>query len=45
MVNKERYAWDEDHYEDEEKEMGALYFIRRVRRMRVPKGFKLPHDQ
>jgi hypothetical protein len=34
-VNKSRYAWDEENYEDEEKEMGA----------RVPKGFKLPHDQ
>jgi hypothetical protein len=25
--------------------MGALCFTRRVRRTRVPKGFKLPHDQ
>jgi hypothetical protein len=25
--------------------MGALCFTRRVRRKRVPKGFKLPHDQ
>jgi hypothetical protein len=25
--------------------MGALYFNRRVHRTRVPKGFKLPHDQ
>jgi hypothetical protein len=25
--------------------MGALYFTRRVRKTRVPKGFKLPHDQ
>jgi hypothetical protein len=25
--------------------MGALCFTRRVHRMRVPKGFKLPHDQ
>jgi hypothetical protein len=25
--------------------MGALYFTRRVHRTRVPKGFKLPHDQ
>jgi hypothetical protein len=25
--------------------MGALCFTRRVRKMRVPKGFKLPHDQ
>jgi hypothetical protein len=23
-VNKVRYAWDEENYEDEEKEMGAL---------------------
>jgi hypothetical protein len=28
-----------------EKEMEALCFTRRVRRMQVPKGFKLPHDQ
>jgi hypothetical protein len=44
-VNKSRYAWDEGNYEDEEKEMGALCFIRRVCRTRVPKGFELPHDQ
>jgi hypothetical protein len=25
--------------------MGALCFTQRVRRTRVPKGFKLPHDQ
>jgi hypothetical protein len=39
------YAWKEEKYEDDEKEMGALCVTRRVRRMRVPKGFKLPHDQ
>jgi hypothetical protein len=44
-VNKSRHAWREENYEDDEKEMGALYFTRRVRKMRVPKGFKLPHDQ
>jgi hypothetical protein len=44
-VNKARNAWKEENYEDDEKEMGALCFTRRVRRMRVPKGFKLPHDQ
>jgi hypothetical protein len=44
-VNKARYAWKEENYEDDEKEMGALCFTRRVRRTRVPKGFKLPHDQ
>jgi hypothetical protein len=44
-VNKSRYAWDEGKYEDEEKEMDAPCFTRRVRRTRVPKGFKLPHDQ
>jgi hypothetical protein len=44
-VNNARYAWKEENYEDDEKEMGALCFTRRVRRMRVPKGFKLPHDQ
>jgi hypothetical protein len=40
-----RYAWKEENYEDDEKEMGTLSFTRRVRRKRVPKGFKLPHDQ
>jgi hypothetical protein len=44
-VNNARYAWREENYEDDEKEMGALCFTRRVRRTRVPKGFKLPHDQ
>jgi hypothetical protein len=44
-VNNSRYAWREENYEDNEKEMGTLCFTRRVRKMRVPKGFKLPHDQ
>jgi hypothetical protein len=44
-VNKAHHAWKEENYEDDEKEMGALCFTRRVRRTRVPKGFKLPHDQ
>jgi hypothetical protein len=44
-VNNSRYAWREENYEDDEKEMGALCFTRRIRRTRVPKGFKLPHDQ
>jgi hypothetical protein len=44
-VNNTRYAWKEENYEDNEKEMGALCFTRRVHRTRVPKGFKLPHDQ
>jgi hypothetical protein len=44
-VNKSRHAWKEENYEDDEKEMGALCFTRRVRKTRVPKGFKLPHDQ
>jgi hypothetical protein len=44
-VNNARYAWREENYEDDEKEMGALGFTRRVRRTRVPKGFKLTHDQ
>jgi hypothetical protein len=44
-VNKARNAWKEENYEDDEKEMGALCFTHRVRRMRVPKVFKLPHDQ
>jgi hypothetical protein len=32
-------------YEENEKEMGASCFTRRVRTTPVPKGFKLPHDQ
>jgi hypothetical protein len=44
-VNKACYAWKEENYEDDEKEKGALCFTRRVRRTRVPKGFKLPHNQ
>jgi hypothetical protein len=44
-VNNSRYAWREENYEDNEKEMGALCFIHRVRKTWVPKGFKLPHDQ
>jgi hypothetical protein len=44
-VNNAHYAWKEENYEDNEKEMGALCFTQRVRRTRVPKGFKLPHDQ
>jgi hypothetical protein len=44
-VNNSRYAWKEENYEDDEKEMGALCFTHRVRKTRVPKGFKLPHDQ
>jgi hypothetical protein len=44
-VNKLHHAWREKNYEDNEKEMGALCFTRRVRKTRVPKGFKLPHDQ
>jgi hypothetical protein len=44
-VNRLLYEWDEGNYEDKEKEMGALCFTRRVLRMQVPKGFKLPHDQ
>jgi hypothetical protein len=32
-------------YEDDEKEMGAPCFTRRVRTTPMPKGFKLPHDQ
>jgi hypothetical protein len=44
-VNNARYAWKEENYEDDEKEMGALCFTRRVHRTWVPKGFKLPHDR
>jgi hypothetical protein len=44
-VNKAHYAWDEENYEDKEKEMGALCFTRRVHRTQVPTGFKLPQDQ
>jgi hypothetical protein len=29
-VNNARYAWKEENYEDDEKEMGALCFTRRV---------------
>jgi hypothetical protein len=43
-VNNSRYAWREENYEDDEKEMGALCFTRRVHKTWVPKGFKLPHD-
>jgi hypothetical protein len=32
-------------YEDDEKEMGAPCFTRRVCTTPIPKGFKLPHDQ
>jgi hypothetical protein len=39
-VNNSRYAWWEENYEDNEKEKGALCFTRRVRKARVPKGFK-----
>jgi hypothetical protein len=31
-VHKSRYAWEEQKYEDEEKEMGVLCFTQRVRR-------------
>jgi hypothetical protein len=44
-VNNAHHAWKEENYEDDKKDMGALCFTRRVRRTRVPKGFKLPHDQ
>jgi hypothetical protein len=44
-LNKARYAWKEENYKDDKIEMGALCFTRRVRRTRVPKGFKLPHNQ
>jgi hypothetical protein len=44
-INNSCYAWREENYEDDEKEMGASCFTRRVRKTRVPKGFKLPHDQ
>jgi hypothetical protein len=43
-VNNARYAWKEENYEDDKKEMDALCFTRRVHRTQVPKGFKLPHD-
>jgi hypothetical protein len=39
-VNNSHYAWREENYEDDEKEMGALCFTQWVRKMRVPKGFK-----
>jgi hypothetical protein len=34
-----------DDYEDDEKEMGASCFTRKVRTTPVTKGFKLPYDQ
>jgi hypothetical protein len=45
QVNKSRHTWREENYEDDGKEMGTLCFTRRVHKTRVPKGFKLPHDQ
>jgi hypothetical protein len=44
-VNNAHYALKEENYEDNKKNMGALCFTRRVQRTRVPRGFKLPHDQ
>jgi hypothetical protein len=44
-VNNAHYAWKEENYEDDKKEMGVLCFTQRVHRTRVPIGFKLPHDQ
>jgi hypothetical protein len=44
-VKNSHYAWREENYKDDEKDMGALCFTRRVRKTRVPKGFNLPHDQ
>jgi hypothetical protein len=44
-VNNSRYAWREENNKDNKKEMGVSCFTRRVRKTRVPKGFKLPHDQ
>jgi hypothetical protein len=44
-VNKACHAWKVENYKDDKKEMGALCFTHRVHRTRVPKGFKLPHDQ
>jgi hypothetical protein len=44
-ANNSRYAWREENYEDDKKEMDALCFTQRVRKTRVPKGFKLLHDQ
>jgi hypothetical protein len=44
-VNNSRYTWREENYKDNKKEMGTLCFTRRVRKTRVPKEFKLPHDQ
>jgi hypothetical protein len=45
IVDNARYAWKEENHEDGEKGMGVLCFTRKVHRTRVPKGFKLPHDQ
>jgi hypothetical protein len=40
-----QWAGHSPRIKDDKKEMGALCFTRKVRKMRVPKGFKLPHDQ
>jgi hypothetical protein len=44
-INNACYVCKEENYKDDEKEMGALCFTPRVHRTRVPKGFKMPHDQ
>jgi hypothetical protein len=48
-TNSPRHGGTKSHgkaydYEDDEKEMGAPCFTRRVRSTPIPKGFKLPHD-
>jgi hypothetical protein len=35
--NNSRYAWREENYEENEKEMGALCFTRRVHKREYPK--------
>jgi hypothetical protein len=44
-VNNSCYAWREENYKNDKKEMEALCFTRRIRKIWVPKDFKLPHDQ
>jgi hypothetical protein len=39
-----RYAWKEENYEDDEKEMGALCFPKGSQNASTQR-FKLPHDQ
>jgi hypothetical protein len=41
-VNKSRHAWREENYEDDDKEMGASCFTRRVHKTWVPRASSYP---